>query len=35
MKNNQGKNDKRIIVPILYDRYKDVPGPERNKLPKN
>lgn len=35
MKNNQGKNDKRIIVPILYERYKDVPGPERNKLPKN
>ena len=32
MNDNPRKKSKRIVAPILYDKYKDIPRPIKNKL---
>lgn len=35
MNDNPRKKSKRIVAPILYDKYKDIPRPIKNKLTKD
>lgn len=35
MNDKSRKKSKRIIAPILYEKYKDIPGPTKNKLTKD